>query len=261
MNWKQWKKPERLIPGATILFAFFAGILDLLSIISLSIGEQIILILVGLLAVDALTERMTILENIRNDIHSLNLNKTSSKDFLLHRKNIPKLEERLANAKTLDMCGHSLLAISTQFADLIQEKLSTGCKIRALVLDPRDPKLMEMASNFAGDYTANILSQEIRVSLGSFLAYPSSVDGNSLQINVYNAPISHGILIINADYDDGEMRVEPYLTGRRPPTGPGFNIKKHDDPIWFDVFYTEFKTQWNRAKPLSELSSEFGFND
>jgi len=240
------------------LCAFIAEALELFGIIELSLGEQIILILVGLLAIDALTERLTVLEGIKNEIKSINIPKSGSKYFLKHRKDLPKLEERLENAKALDICGHSLLAISTQNTDLIQEKLKSGCDIRALILNSSDEKLMEMSCNFVGDYSPTTLAREIRTSISSFLAFPKYENSGTLEIRIYDYPLAHNILIVNGLYENGNMRVEPYITKRRAPTNPGFDVHKSDDPVWFEVFYKEFNDQWDMATPLNDVISKLG---
>jgi hypothetical protein len=66
--WKRWIKPSRFIPLLTILGAGTAIIFSLFGIIGLSVAENIILALLALLAVDALIERLSILERIETKL-------------------------------------------------------------------------------------------------------------------------------------------------------------------------------------------------
>ena len=70
-SWLSWLSIQRLIPLATVLVAFLAIIGSGLGIFSLSLFEQIALGILGLLAADALIERMKLLENIRQDLEIL----------------------------------------------------------------------------------------------------------------------------------------------------------------------------------------------
>lgn len=75
-RWKQWFKPSRLIPLLTILAAGGAIVLALLNVIQLNIAEEIIIALLALLAVDALTERLSILETLNSRLGRLSAGRT-----------------------------------------------------------------------------------------------------------------------------------------------------------------------------------------
>jgi membrane protein implicated in regulation of membrane protease activity len=59
LHWKQWIKPNRLIPLLTILGAGTAIVLSLLGVIKLSVAENIIIALLALLASRRCTYRTT----------------------------------------------------------------------------------------------------------------------------------------------------------------------------------------------------------
>lgn len=66
--WHDWIRPQRSIPLATAVGAFVALLLAGLGILTVSIPEGVVLSLLGLLAIDALVERMGILERIQHSL-------------------------------------------------------------------------------------------------------------------------------------------------------------------------------------------------
>ena len=60
LRWKQWIKPNRLVPLLTILGAGTVLTLSLLGAIAFNLFENITIALLALLAVDALTERLSV---------------------------------------------------------------------------------------------------------------------------------------------------------------------------------------------------------
>ena len=249
INWRAWLTFERLIPGATILLAFVAQALELFGVITLSLGEKLLLLLIGLLAIDALTERLTVLENIRSDIRKIGKNQISLNDIFHFRAGLPPLEEQLATAKSIDVCGMSLLSISTEHRELLLDKVKKGCRIRLLLPNSRDENLMQKIAPFVGTLSPEIHTQAITTSLDSLNSLPALVDSKLMEIRICKYPPAHGLFIINGDTPEGEMRVEMYVYKRVPRNTPGFYIRKSQDLNWFEIFWTEFEELWASATP------------
>ena len=128
---KQWLRLNRLIPLLTILGAGIALILSLLGSIQLTVPEGIVIALLGLLVIDALTERLTVLETIDARLRNL-----SGGQSLKGREAIPPIDQRLDRAREVCIAvvsGHSLF--SGHLA-LFERLLRDGCTIRVLLLDP-----------------------------------------------------------------------------------------------------------------------------
>jgi hypothetical protein len=248
-NWRAWLKLERLIPGATILLAFVAQPLQLFGVINLSLGERILLLLIGLLGVDALTERLTVLENIRSDIRKIGKNQISLNDLFHFRARLPPLEELLANAKSIDISGMSLLSISTEHRELLLDKVRKGCRIRLLLPNSKDEDLMRKIAPFVGTLSAEIHTQAIITSLDSLTSLPALFNSDLMQIRICDYPPAHGLFIINGNTPEGNVRVELYVYKRVPRNTPGFYIRKSQDLNWFEIFWTEFEDLWANATP------------
>ena len=75
-RWKRWLAPDRLIPSLTILGAGVAIVLSLIKAIQLTTAEEIIIALLALISVDALNERLSLLEKIEARLHSLGTENT-----------------------------------------------------------------------------------------------------------------------------------------------------------------------------------------
>jgi hypothetical protein len=95
LGWKRWLRPSHLVPLLTILTAGAAIVLSLLKLIELSVAEEIVIALLALLAVDALNERLSLLERMRARLEHL-----SAQMGQLPLANI-RLENRDAFAGTL----------------------------------------------------------------------------------------------------------------------------------------------------------------
>ncbi|MBE7467789.1 MAG: hypothetical protein HS114_01445 [Anaerolineales bacterium] len=252
MKLRSWLKFERLIPSATILLAFVAQALDLLNIIQLSLGEQLILLLIGLLGVDALTERLSMLEKIRDEIKALDGNSpVRASKFFQPRDKIAPLQDRISDVQSIDICGISLLAISTQHYNLLL-KVRKGCKIRLLLLNPNNDALIEILAGFASK--PEIIQQEIRTSLSNFFIDQNFTNSKFVEIRVSDYIIPHTMLITDADKSKGKMRVEMYA-GKWASSRPGFDVCKSEDPAWFNLFLTQFNELWSKAKPYSARNS------
>ena len=255
MKWRLWIKPERLIPSATILLAFTAQALDLFSVISLSLGEQIILLLLTLIAIDALTERITVLDGIKTDIKNIGRGKAQLSELLNYRSQLPPLEDRLSGAKSIDICGMSLLAISTEYRGLLLKKVMNGCRVRLIILNPLNESLMQMITTLVSYAAPEVHTHAITTSLASLSSDSAFINSDLVQIRLLDYPLAHGLFIMNGDTPTGEMRVELYMHNETPRNTPGFSIKREKDPEWFNYFLTEFQELWERAVPYNSVAT------
>ncbi|MCP3683266.1 MAG: hypothetical protein GY861_11310, partial [bacterium] len=130
-RWKQWFNPNRLIPLLTILGAGTAIVLSFLGVIVLSTAENIIIALLALLAIDALTERLSILERIESRISNLSTGQT-----LTSRMEIPAVEEQAAKASEICVVAISGISLSVRYFAFFERKIKQGCKIRIILLNP-----------------------------------------------------------------------------------------------------------------------------
>lgn len=132
-----WLKPQRLSAAVTITAVIVVEVLGALGQVTLTQGEQIILLLIVLLAIDALTERLTILEKIQDEIKMFGkgslINLLEERRFL-----ISFYEEKTAKADEIDIITLSMGAVLDHYkeADLIRWILDEGKRVRILVMAP-----------------------------------------------------------------------------------------------------------------------------
>jgi len=242
-----WLKLDLLAPIVTILVAATVPALYSLGIIQLTVGEGFIIGLIAVLAIDALIERVKVLNEIRNDVKQLMLRSLTSQDVFQTRPSSP-LEDRLANAKSLDIAAPSLNAIAKTQHDLLLKKASEGCKIRLLLLNPHNEELMKYTYLLMGATSPEEQKGEILSSLDRFTNHNPYLQSGLLQIRMHDYPLTHGLFITNSDMPNGKLRVETYIKDRRPNRTPGFVVHKATDPWTFNQYTNEFNDLWDKAQ-------------
>lgn len=257
MNWRSWLTPQKIVPSATIIVAFVAQILEMIEIISLTIGEQLILLLIGLLAIDALTERIAVIRKLSDDIISLRDGYSSAEKFFIFRRHSVPIEDRIRNAGKIDVYGASLLAITTQNRDLLLKKLQQGCKMRILLYNEQNTELLDSTHLLSGALSTQTRIDEIKMTLDILRSINSGFSASDcgLEVRTSNEPIVASMLIADSDKSSGEMRVELYLIGITGPERPGFHVKKNQDLHWFNFFASYFDDRWENAHQV-DLESE-----
>lgn len=247
----------------TILLAIVFGTLGVLGATEIKIISAGVLTTLGLLAYsllsnrkssEALTERLNLLENISFEIKEIIRKKTPLDEFFLSRAQLPPLEKQIEDAESIDICGMSLLAISTRHRKMLLSKVEKGCKIRLLLLNPNNESLMQMVSPFIGSLTIAAHTRAIFTSLDCLTSDSDFFNSERVEIRLYNYPLAHGMLIINRDTRRGKLRVETYMSGNMPADAPGLYIHKNEEPAWFEFYCKEFEEIWANASPYSESS-------
>lgn len=251
MKWKAWIKLERLIPAVTILSAIVASVLSLFNVIQLSGGERIVIVLLALLAGDALTERLAILQKMREEIKALKQGPVTASSFFRLRAQLRSLADKLATTtpQTIDACGMSLLGLSTQHSGLLVRKVQEGSQMRLLLLNSENADLTQLTYRLGGVNASTRLVQEIRTSRSALLSDPQFIGSDQVQIRIYDYAIGHAMLIIDGNKPGGELRVAMYITGRVAEDRPVFTIRRDEDREWFELFQKEFQEMWEKATP------------
>lgn len=240
-----------------ILLSIFLGISGIIGVLSFEILSAAILATLGLLA-NALLENRRSLEKISSffsqlealplKIESLVDHQTTLDEVFRTRSQLPQFEAQLHGAQSIDMCGMSMLALTTLYRDLFVDKLRNGCRIRLILLNPDNLSLMEMVSAFVTSINKETHTNAIKTSIQS-LTTDNVFNTDLLEVRIYDYPLSHGMLIVNGDSPHGKLRVELYMSKGMPANAPGFYIQKHDDSFWFEVFKEEFDSIWEKAIP------------
>ena len=238
---KQWLNLRRIIPLLTILGAGAAIILAMLGIVNLSIAEGIIVTLLALLASDALTERIGILERIER---SLNTRVRCLK--LEDRKGFPvSLEERLANAKQVYLLGVNLHGIVSQYQGLFSMRAQDGCQFKFITTAPEFYGLGVPTSWYGSQKEKN---PALNLTKDTIKKLIRKVGQDEVELRYTPCPPPYTLLIIDPDKSGGEVQVEFYTYEGNPHKRPHFILKRDIDPRWYDFFREEFDLVWKQSQ-------------
>jgi hypothetical protein len=252
--WQKWMKLERLIPLGTVLGGFIAILLATLGVIQMSIPEGIILSLVGLLAADALIERMDVLEKIKQELdllnnpHNLEPRLTWEHDVF---KNEP-FEKYLQGAKELFISGGSLIGFIRDQKEILEKWLyqTPDAKLKLIMVDPKlvragrisvDSLYRDRDANNSGQEN---FARETESALERIAAIQKKFYGK-VEVRLTTETPSVTVMIV----DRVKARVSVNLLRGYPTNRPAFAISKDKYPDWFGIFDERYYTElWSNSK-------------
>ena len=248
MKLPTWARLELVAPIVTIFGAALALLLQSYGTIQFTKGEGFIIGLIAILAIDALIERVKVLNEIRNDVNRIAARNDTLQDIFQPRTALKPLEDRFLTSKSIDIAAPSLLAIVTSHHELLVKKASEGCKIRLLLQNPNNEVLIKTSYILVAALSPDDQKEEIVKSLNRLTDKNPYLQSGLIQIRTHDYPFTHSLLITNSEVPSGELRVELYIQGRRPNRTPGFVVHKARDPNLFDEFTREFNDLWEKAQ-------------
>ena len=254
-TWKEWTKFQRIIPLTTAAMAFIAVAAANLGFLVLSVSEQIILTILGLLAVDALVERMRILDKIRVGLTSL-IGDTKHQPILewetdLLQKN--SLTQILNNTTELFVSGGSLISILSGQQESIRQWLSTttNAKLFLILENPnsarkgRTPVWSSLLTDQNTKTTEDreIYAQDIEKSL-IIITNLKREFNERVEVRLTDQVPSLTIMII----DRRKARVFLNLYRGGPEKRPVFELSLKRHSAWFELFNQRYYDQlWDAS--------------
>lgn len=227
---------SRLIPGITVFGAGLAILLSLLGIMKFSLSEGIIVALLGLLAADALTERMGILDRLERTLSTIRVGKT-----LRSRHEILPIPQHAAGATEICIAAISAISVAHSNLHFFTTRLKEGCKLRLVLLNPKSPHL-EAFDLQSGTATAE---SSIRAALGvleSLLYEPSP---GSCEIRLSEVFLPFSMVAVNPNTHHGSMVVEFYAYRKKVDERPHLHLTAGESPHWFGYYRTQFESIWS----------------
>lgn len=209
--------------------------------------DQLLPALLAFLAIDALVERLELLNNIEQDIKILKKSTLGARDFLRYRIDFPRLETIINNAKKEIWVSGIGLDTMVTVVGVFQSKLKKGFKLRFLALDPDSAAIQE--SNDYFHLNREDLMGRVRNNLELLFQRLSQANDGQVQIRVIDHRPALGYFIVDPADNKGFMTVMAYLY--RIQCGdqlPMFLLKKETDPHWFSIYLKEFQTLWDDAR-------------
>jgi len=224
----------------------------------------VILVVLGILAIDAVIERVAHFRRLHDDIEALGAELGHSIDALgrgpwLRPRSDSAFEDfgqYCEGAQEIVVSALSLGFACRERQYFLEERLKDGCDFKLLVVDPDlDDEAMKCIAvhdergEGDGKEFADVLRDEIRHS-HSVLAKMEKLEGRTghLHLKVAKGLPAFTITMVNPRHKKGRMRVElrPYKLsqGRRPY----FELHKDDkeERGWYDFFYERYYERlWN----------------
>lgn len=217
-------------------------------------SQQLVLALLAFLAVDSLVERLDILSKIENntlEIRNMMNYRTTAKNFFKTRRNFPRMEELIEQAKQeLWISGVSLDSLIAWRGYIISQ-LEQGIKVKILgfyVLEGYD-----LAIRYYNWHDLDSRRNRTESNLRTILSVVPNHLRSNLEVRVLNTILSNGYFVIDPNSSQGRMTVQLYLYHSNIDRAPMFELNANDDTEWFTYFREQFVEQWNHATDFAEL--------
>ncbi|MCL4707199.1 hypothetical protein KJ068_18750 [bacterium] len=239
--WRDWLKLRRLLPLLTIAFAVGVGVLSFFDLIA-QVPDEVIVTLLALIAVDALVERMSLLEKI-----SARVEKWPEEEVLRDRSKLNRMEELAAGATEIWAAGISLVSIIRPYDNFYLQKLREGCNLRFLLLDP-DSEVVRVLNKKQQTPT---IKRDIKSSLQALadLRNQKKVRGKC-EVRLVQAFLPFSLIIVNSQKDHARMTVEFLAYKKNLHDRPHLQLTKRSDEKWFRFFCDQFEILWQDSSEL-----------
>jgi hypothetical protein len=251
-------RPENL----TNLAAFFVAII--LSYRGIQSGQvqeyfQALLVVLSILALSQLvagysaTQRDNKIQNLNEGIARLNeqmvLAQITADELITRRANVERLDSIFRNAKQIDVLGLSLVGILTMHYSLIKNRLEAGCKMRFMMMNPKNRHIGQIVADREPDALhLEMLIRHINTSLKTLGTLPKQTEhGGTLEVAIINTLPSFGLLIVDGDSNQGVLRIELYPHSCSIPDRPVIQLSAARDGDWYNFFKTQFEILWKKA--------------
>ncbi len=235
---KKWFTPYRLLPLLTILGAGIAIVFDLLKIINLTTAEQIIIALLALIAIDALNERLTILEKIETKLSNLSVQQT-----LMTRSEMLSVVEHGKQASEMCLLAVHATSVIAPNLGFLKGKLQTGCKIRIILLDPEADAVQILDAQKSTTNTNLLINSSLTV-LEELINLETS---GKCEIRLLGVFLPFSMLIVDPSKETGSMTVEYRAYKLSYDERPHISLKASNNPYWFDYYKQQFELAWSQA--------------
>ena len=238
--WKKWVAPSRLVPLLTIFGASSAVVLSLIKLIELSTADEIIIALLALVAIDALNERLNILEKIERKLSVVN-----AAQGLKGRYEMQTPVQLAGNATEICLCAiHGSSAI-LPYDGFYANKLKEGCNLRIILLDP-DSSAVDPISLVTD---RSQIKQRILSTLDVLERLVNMQEKGACEVRLANAIIPFSMLAADLGKTSGSMNVEYPSYKVTIDNRPHVSLNPADCPYWFTYYKEQFEAMWLDATP------------
>ena len=224
-------------------------------------NEQIILALLGFLAIDSLVERLDLLSEIEESVKSIHnalSRNVNASAFFKKGSDFPRMEQLIKEARNeIWIAGITLESTMAITGELV-ERLVDGCNIRILALNPTGKNFETAAEyfNINPEYAPDRIISHLR-NIHGRLKQPNQ---GTFEIRIIDAIFPTGYLIIDPNNQNGWMNVRLYLYGRGVKNAPLFSLKKSESPDWFEAYLGQYMRAWDQGTPYNSYPTSRQIN-
>jgi hypothetical protein len=238
---RDWISFKRLVPLGTALFALGAEVAHVFGLAPTLDVEAVVLFVLALLALDALVERVGIVERIER-----HLSRLETPSVLRDRAELVKIDELAFGADELAACGATLFSLVPQQHDFLLKKLNAGMSMRFVVLDSKSP-----AWQIWNDVEIPTPT-DLDTTLKTFASLMNKHTAGNIEVRVAPFMLPSSLVIANTSQTTGRMNVEFAFNGVATlPHRPHIYIARSSSPQWFEFFCDRFEKLWERSKPYT----------
>jgi hypothetical protein len=237
-RWQKWLRLNRLIPLLTLLSAGIAIVFSTIGLLSLTLAEQIIIALLALLAVDALNERVTILETVEQRLTSL-----ATTRLLRTRAEMMSPLQQASQAKEICLLAiHGTSAI-TPYVGFYLQKLREGCRIRVILLHPQSPAtpLRDKLVNHTQT------TKYIETSLEALRGLLTTKTRGRCEVRLSQVFLPFSMFGTDLAQETGQLVVEFSSYRVAIDERPHIYLTAHEEPMWFTYYRQQFERVWADA--------------
>ncbi|MGI8521499.1 MAG: hypothetical protein ACR2MC_13030 [Actinomycetota bacterium] len=222
-----------------------------LGLIKPTTPEQIIIGLLGLLAIDAIAERVGSFNRIERligeskDKLERKIDDLTENKGLRSRIQLPPFAIQAASAREiwiLAVHGTSVIPPNTRF---FSERLRAGVVLKIVLLDPNSKAGVEAFELFK---QGSSVARQIHLCLEQLRNFGQYLASGQLQVRLTPTYMPFSMLATDPAGRDGEINVE-YQTSSTDIDGrPHVRLTATDDPYWSEHYREEFRAVWNKAE-------------
>jgi uncharacterized FlaG/YvyC family protein len=244
--WFNWSKIQKLVPLIPVVGVIVAILLSITGRLIISIPEGLILSLLALLSIDALLERMTILERIQKNLDELGSSRPQLRwDSDLYEET--PFEKYLQGVEELFVSGGSLISLFTVQREVIARwlKQTSDAKLKLILVDPDALRAGKVTvESLHIDQNKETYARDIDKSL---IIIKNLQEGfpQKIEFRLTDQIPSLTVMIINKSEAMIALNLYTAYAGQRP----AFEVSRIKHPIWFKLFYERYYVNlWEKSK-------------
>ncbi|WP_406077338.1 hypothetical protein [Micromonospora sp. NBC_00858] len=224
--------------------------------------QEIILALLGLLAIDNLAERTGILNSVLNKLTDLSrrIPRQGDHQVVMTRRNqVPRLVDVVEAARAeVILVGPSLDTV-VGMARRLEEMARAGVRIKIMLSAPNQESVQRYADHMIFDNWVSPDDSEFRLAIDHLrnnyrILHRSLVAGGDgrVEIRLMDKMIFCSYVIIDSALRSGNLAAHFHMYKMPVDMTPFVQLERTADAEWFTFFLGAFERAWQDARPVTE---------